>query len=129
MASAAQVAPVYRDRVVQLAGKTDTAIKVVTRRVVQVESVIVQVPDSVRIAFPAVDTALQQCSALAQDCAAFRDAVVVERAARDSLTGAVSAMVVAAQDSVRSLKQRPTRRSKWLTVGVVGALGWLLGQR
>jgi len=127
--SAARIAPVYRDRVIQLAGKTDTAIKVVTRRVVAVESVIVRIPDSVRTAFPAVDTALRACSALAQDCAQLRDAIVVERAARDSLDRATGLVVVATRDSVRSFQRRPTHRSKWLTAGAVGLLGWLLGRQ
>jgi len=127
--SASRVAPVYRDRVVQLAGRTDTAIRVVTRRVATVESVLVQVPESVLVAFPVVDTAVRACTALAQDCAQLRNAIVIERAARDSLDRATSMTVVATRDSVRSLKKRPTRKGKWLTAGAVGLLGFALGHR
>lgn len=121
---AARVGPAQRETVTVVSARVDTVTKRVIQRVAVVESLIVAVPESIRVAVPAVDTALKACSALAQDCATMRRLVGEERAAREALTASLGATITATQDTVQTLAKRP----RWRTVLGLVALGVVGGR-
>jgi hypothetical protein len=126
---AAAVAPVYRDRVVRLAGKTDTTIRTVVKRIATVDTLIQLVPDSIRVLVPSVDTALRACTALARDCDQLRADVLTERVARDSLEGSIATITIAKTDTIRHLSRRPTRRTAGVVATVAALIGFFVGSR
>lgn len=123
------VAPLYKDRVVQLAGKTNTTIRYLRDTLYRTDTLIKLVPESIRVANPSVDAALASCSALVRTCDQLRQDIVVERAARDSLSTALSAATVAKADTIRHLSSRPTRLRAAVWALIVGGVGFVAGSR
>lgn len=121
---AARVGLAQRETVTVVSARVDTVTRRVVQRVAVVESLIVAVPESIRVAVPAVDTALKACSALAQDCERLRVLVGEERAAREALTASLGATIMATSDSLRKAAQRP----RWRTVVTALALGVVGGR-
>lgn len=126
---AARVHLAQRETVTVVTARTDTVTRRVVQRIAVVESLIVAVPESVRVAVPVVDTALKACTALAQDCAAMRVAFADERAARVALQRSTDAGLTAKADTIAQLQQRPRWRTLVLTAATVGVVGWLGGRR
>ena len=126
---AARVGLAQRETVTVVSARVDTVTRRVVQRVAVVESLIVAVPESIRVAVPAVDTALKACSALAQDCDRLRVLVGEERQAREALTTTLGATVTATSDSVRTLQQRPRWRTVLGLTTLAALGGWLGGRR
>lgn len=117
------------DTVDRVVARTDTVIKRVTTQIAIVDTLITQVPDTVRLQFPVVDTALKACTALAQDCAALRTSVMAERttwAVRDT---ALRLTIVAKTDTVQSLRKRWTKKAAVLGALLAGGAGFAAGRR
>lgn len=120
---------VYKDRVVQAQAKTDTIWKRTVQTIARTDTLISVVPESIRVQVPAVDAALNSCSAVMNECQLFRSAVVDERLHRDSLQRSLSANVVLKQDSIQRYIKRPTRKAQVFTTLVGAGLGYLAGRR
>lgn len=116
------------DTIDRVVARTDTVIKRVTQRIATVDTLILRVPDSVRVQFPAVDTALKACTALANDCAALRANVLTERTAWAKNDTSLRLTIVAKNDKVRTLEKRWTRKQA-IGGGFVAALIAFFGGR
>ena len=121
---AARVGQAQRETVTVVSARVDTVTKRIVQQIRTVDTLIEQVPESIRVAVPAVDTALKACSALAQDCDRLRLLVKEERAAREALTVSLGATITATSDSLRKAEQRPRWRPLLaaLALGVVGGV-------
>lgn len=127
---AARVESVYVARVVQATAKTDTVWRTKTLpAIVRAETLVVQVPESVRVAFPAVDAALRACSDATDSCRVFREQVGVERVARDSLEWSLKVGTVARHDSITVLSKRPTRKRAMFTTALTGLAAFMCGRK
>lgn len=118
----------------QARARTDTIVRTVTKRIATVETVTVHVPDSVRVLFPVVDTALRACTALAQDCGRLRTQIAEERQAHDLQRAVDSAAIrglsignVKLREDSLHLAIRLQHKPGWKMVGAVGILASVLG--
>jgi len=126
IASAAlSVAPSRRDTVYRTTFRTDTQWLRTQRTITRVDTLVRQVPESVLVAFPTVDSALRQCTTLARDCEQLRADLVTERVARERLQVTSDQIVVGARDSLRREQARPKRttKSNVITAGVGAVVG------
>jgi hypothetical protein len=130
---AAMVQVVATERVRVAEARTDTIIKRVVQRIAITDTLIQRVPDSVRIAYPVVDSALRSCSTLASDCAQFRADVQTERAVRDTLELAIRSENVHLSDHVKRLQieveRRWSRVKAWLGMILSGLLAYAIGRQ
>ena len=123
------LADAARDRAV---ARVDTVRDTVRVRVERVVRVTERVPDSVRVAFPVVDTLIVESRALAGSLDSLSRALDTERAAATMALEVSRAAVISARlvtiaqaDTITALKKRP----RWRTVAggaLVGALGGVL---
>ena len=119
---AERIGAAQRDTVRVVSARVDTITKRVVQRIAVVESLVVAVPESIRVAVPTVDTALKACTALSNDCNRLRLVVAEERAARESLSVALGATLTASRDSLQQ-----ARRPRWRPLLAALALGVLVG--
>jgi len=114
----------------QAAAKTDTILRVVTQRVTKIKTVTV--PDTVRVAFPVVDTLVIESQALAHAVDSLVVAITQERAATKVALDLRDAAIrdsrlenarLSAQNA--ALQKRPTRFQTF-AVGVASAAGGVI---
>jgi len=117
------------DTVDRVVARTDTVIKRVTQRILDVDTLIELVPESIRVAIPSVDTALKACTALAQDCATLRASVLTERTAWADRDTALRLTIVAKNDTVHTLRKRWTKKVAVLGALLAGGVGFAAGKR
>lgn len=129
LTKAAAVESVYVDRVVTAQAKTDTVWRRTKTLIDSVPIYVTAVPESIRVAFPVVDTTLRVCSEAANSCLRFREQVLVERVMTDSLTGILRLGTVARHDSINTLRKRPTRLRAFVTAVGTGVVGYAAGRR
>lgn len=127
--AAQAVQPVYRDRVIRAVARTDTVLQTVYRRVHAVDTLIQQVPETLRVMLPPVDRALAACTALARDCDQLRADVQTERVARDSLEQSQAVVIVAQTATIQHLSRRPTRVRAVAGAVLMAAVGFVIGSR
>lgn len=107
--------------------RTDTVVDTVRVRVERVREVAVRVPDSVRVAYPVVDTLVIESGRLVVAVDSLTRTIDAERAASSMAVAVLEAQVTEARlvtirqsDQIAAMK----RRSKWRTVAeAVGAVG------
>lgn len=132
---AALLAAADRTRAAAVA-RTDTVVRTVIRTARRVDSVIVRVPDSVRVAYPVVDTLVIASAQLTYAVDSLHGAFDVERttttlalSVRDAQVTQARFVAFALADSLRGARHRP----RWRTVAgvalVATAGGFVWGTR
>lgn len=114
--------------------RTDTVIQTVTRVARRVDSVIVRVPDTLRLRFPIVDTLIVESRTLAATVDTLTHQIDTERATarlridvlESNLTGA-RLVIVAKSDTITTLAKRPTWRRLMVWSGSALAGGFVVG--
>jgi hypothetical protein len=121
---------VWAERLRVAQARTDTVLDTVTVRVRRVDTLLRRIPDTVLVQLPpVVREVVTECAALALECGKVRALLVAERAARDSVLHVEGLRRVALQDSVQTLRRRPSRLRHYTTVVGVGLLGVWAGGR
>ena len=118
------------------AAHTDTVLRVVTRQVRRVDSIAIRIPDTLRIAYPVVDTLVIESKALAVAVDSLTRTLTAERNATALLVSTLQRSVTDARlETARleaeaiALRKRPTRfRAFGYAVASAGA-GFALGHK
>lgn len=126
---AALVATAQRDTVRIAVAHTDTVFKTYTRQVGRVQKTAERVHDTVRVAFPVVDTLVREVDALADSLPKLTAAVQTERTAHEALAVSISLITTAKSDTIRTLRRRPTRKLTALLMLTTGLAAYLAGAR
>lgn len=118
------------------AAHTDTVLRVVTRQVRRVDSIAIRIPDTLRIAYPVVDTLVIESKALVVAVDSLTRTLTAERNATALLVSTLQRSVTDArlvtarlEAEAIALRKRPTRfRAFGYAVASAGA-GFALGRK
>lgn len=135
--AAYQVAMMRAERALKEAqGRTDTVYRIVAGRAGSVQKTANRIHDTVRVAFPVVDTLVRESVALAHAVDTLLQVVQTERVAAaevhmiDTTTIRAQAVIIGAQaDTIVTLRKRPTRKLAGVIAFVVGGIGYLVGRQ
>lgn len=106
------VLPAQRETVTVRVARVDTLFRRISQKAETVTVLADRVPDTVRVAFPIVDTLATEARKLAVLVPVLRDSVSSERSARDSVRATLSIIASSVRDSLHVELQRPKRTLK-----------------
>ena len=123
--SAATLAPAQVETLTITRRRTDTVFATTARHAQTVTELASRVADTVRVAFPVVDTLVVESKVLATLVPVLRDSVASERRAADTVRATLSMVATGARDSLHVELKRPKRtfRSSAMFTGTGAILG------
>ena len=123
--AAQNAAPAQRDTVYLTRERTDQTGRAATRQAARVDTIAQRVPDTVRVAYPVVDTLVLESLALADTTRQLRADQLTERAAAARYAATLQTITVTVRDSLHVEQARPKRTWRSNTVLTLG--GAILG--